>query len=91
VLLLRALELEHHPTVERKRMNLSVARKPDDPKWLVELYDSRQRVRWTLLIRIYVRRTRTIGRGPRSVIWMQAALRRWRLIYPLMSPRRAGA
>ena len=71
-------------------MNASIARKPDDPPWLLNLYDARQRVRWTLLIRIYVRRTSTIGRGPRSVIWMQAALRRWRIINPAMAPRHAG-
>jgi hypothetical protein len=72
-------------------MNASIARKADDPRWLVKLYDLRQRARWALLMQIYVRRTRTIGRGPRSVIWMQAALRRWRLVNPLMAPRRAGA
>jgi hypothetical protein len=60
------------------------------PVWLQNLYELRQRVRWTMLIRIYVRRTSTIGRGPRSVIWMQAALRRWRLMNPAMAPRLAG-
>jgi hypothetical protein len=70
---------------------VTAAARPQSPLWLLNLYDLRQRARWSVLIRIYVRRTRTIGRGPRSTKWMQAALRRWRLINPTMAPRRAGA
>jgi hypothetical protein len=67
-------------------MNTSIAR-ADTPRWLANLFDLRQRARWSVLMRIYIRRTHIIGRGPRSTTWMQAALRRWRLITPTMAAR----